>query len=379
MDKTQILSEYISKKFVAQKVEFYHAENLQNFTTYCKSKALLCRDLLFQQCLNGYTRFYSDPKDHEQGVHTRVFGNLTDFGWIFATYKGGVTPNIYGPISLCFDSAIYKVMEDIAITKQTVTKLPKNWRQSNDVVFEKATVDEICSGCLSASSCPIIETWHTCELSSKNQSISLHYLKYVTVEPIIIDDTPLIETVKTILAENDINKPVFERQYASVVNKKILDDIVNYCIRCARDRNTKLDTRDLPDSVSSLSPTMIKRILLWCNYFIFGTVHEFEREQAWDPDQSTCEVCGPSSDDPPALIDWSRLVRYGYNTALDYGFCTWCNTLSLRCAKCELIYPMPEWNYNKEFSCICGLMFSIQLGSSERGEISFENIIIHSK
>lgn len=376
MDKQNALSDYIAKECTSRKVEFYHAENLQNFKTHCKNGNLICRDLLFTQGGSGYTKFYSDKKDRQQGVHVRVFGNLTDFGWIFATYRGQVIPNIYGPIALCFDSAVFQIMNDIVITKQTITKLDKNWRNSLVTVSTKAEVDDICSGC-PAPTCPIKESWHFCEISCGNQTISLDYLKHVTVEPIIIDGKRLIDSVREVLAEAGLDKPVYERQYSSIPNGRILDDLVNYCFRCATERDTRWDIRKLPESVSVMPEFKKNRLMQWCRYFIFGTIHELLRDQAWEPDQSTCEVCDPGSDDPPALIDWSRLTRDGHNTPLDYGFCTWCHTLSLRCAACGIVYPMPEGNYNEENSCVCGLRFAVDW-DPKKGESSFESIRINS-
>jgi hypothetical protein len=71
------LDEYVATRFAEHDVHFYHAENLRNFRTYCRARAVLCREELMACDLAGYTRFMSDPQDLKLGALTRVFGNET--------------------------------------------------------------------------------------------------------------------------------------------------------------------------------------------------------------------------------------------------------------------------------------------------------------
>lgn len=201
------LDNHIAAKFAARRVRFYHAENLRNFATYCTWRAVLSRSELKQKDPVYYTRFYSDASDEDLGALTRVFGNIYDFGSIFAR-AGNTIPNVYGPITLVFKPTVFAQMTDISITPKSIVNLGAAWTAAR--VTDPAVVDEIVAG--DAYGRPVAPEWQMSELSCENSSLSFDHLEKILVEPIVVVGRALIDYVKATTL--GLNVPVAERPYA---------------------------------------------------------------------------------------------------------------------------------------------------------------------
>lgn len=104
--------------FQRREVNFYHACQLKDFKTYIELGGVPSRNLLESSGL-PYTNFQTDAVDRANGVWTKVFGNLGDFGFGFGIGKwrqdAAPTPNPYGPILLVAKPSILLESLDTAI------------------------------------------------------------------------------------------------------------------------------------------------------------------------------------------------------------------------------------------------------------------------
>lgn len=91
----------------------WHACQYVDFCTYVRVGGIPSRSLLEQRQL-PFTAFQTDARDKVNGVWTKVFCNLNDFGSTFA--RGGkATPNAYGPIMLRIHPDALQSATDVAI------------------------------------------------------------------------------------------------------------------------------------------------------------------------------------------------------------------------------------------------------------------------
>lgn len=354
----------ISAKLIQHDVRVYHAENLRNFRTYCRNKAVMCRNDLIENDPKFYTEFYSDSTDRKLGALGRFFGNIYDFGSVFSRAQDTV-PNIYGPIMLIFRPEIFSSMSDICITKKSIASLRERWRES--AIVSESEIDLLLSGDRYGS--PINPSYHYSEISCANSRISLDFLEKIIVEPIAIHGIQLIDLVRETCDRSPIACPIIERGYRSLNNRNLLRDLVSICGSlppAASQQGWSFDESKLPQGFSSYRPERKNHICLWIKYFFFGTFDEVHTDlliDNADDDRTICELCDPGEDRPPAMVNyqpWS--VGEESEPRIDLGRCDWCNGISVRCRGCGEITPVYEHEYDQPISCSgeCGLYFRVQ-------------------
>ena len=116
-------------------VSLYHACQLIDFDSYLALGGIPSRALLENREL-PFTPFETDTNDKENGVWDKVFGNLTEFGDIFASGKFW-PPTVYGPIQLQINPSALLDASDVAICIRSAGGEGFN-RES-----EALTIDEI--------------------------------------------------------------------------------------------------------------------------------------------------------------------------------------------------------------------------------------------
>ncbi|MBL8622270.1 MAG: hypothetical protein JNK64_13235 [Myxococcales bacterium] len=375
------LDSYIAQKLGREGVRFYHAENLRNFSTYCTAGALLSRAELMRRDPVGFTRFRSDEEDERLGALSRVFGNIYDFGSIFAKAKNTI-PNIYGPITLVFRPSVFGGMTDIAITPHSIVTHRDQWQSER--VADAATVDSIVGG--DGFGGAVARQWQMCELSCAEPALSFGALERILVEPIKIGDKQLVDYVRSVAA--GLGVPIAVRVYRHTVNVDLLQNLVSFCEALTEgldDERWSFDEVALADW-KGLTDDKRKRLAGWCRYFYFGTLAEAregdfigQMDEADDgDDRSICELCDPGSDSPPALVDYQPAEPgESGRGSLDIGHCGNCNGISVRCRQCDAVHSFGEWEYDKPVSCGggCGLRFMVVSNRSSDGSSLYVELL----
>ena len=116
-------------------VSLYHACQLIDFESYLALGGVPSRALLENKEL-PFTPFETDSVDKTNGVWDKVFGNLKEFGEIFASGMPW-PPTVYGPIQLQLSPSVLLEASDVAICLRSAGGEGFN-RES-----EALTIDEI--------------------------------------------------------------------------------------------------------------------------------------------------------------------------------------------------------------------------------------------
>ncbi|CAM4056052.1 hypothetical protein [Corallococcus exiguus] len=359
------LDSYIAQRFGSRNLQFYHAENLENFRTYCAAGKLLCRGELMNRNPNGFTVFYSDDRDRSLGVLGRAFGNLHDFGSLFQRARKTI-PNVYGPIQLIFAPAVFSSMRDICVTPKSIVNLNQDWKQQAFLSEEK--IEELLR--VDGSHNQINPAFSFCELSCGNNSISLEFLKCVRVEPLRVSGWSLQEIVENELRTYGIHVPVETRSYTRVENRIALQQLVEFCEGLSIPHSREalpLPVNSLPATFQALELPKKKRLVLWCRYFTHGTIKPLRHDAKWEPnegeDYTVCELCAPGDERPPSKVSYS-FIRGGQwgELALGEGHCDWCGGVSVRCESCGIVHPVSDAQYDVPIECDggCDLRFTVR-------------------
>jgi hypothetical protein len=94
-------------------VSLYHACQLIDFESYLALGGIPSRALLENKEL-PFTPFETDTIDQTNGVWDKVFGNLKEFGEIFADGMPW-PPTVYGPIQLQLNPSALLEASDVAV------------------------------------------------------------------------------------------------------------------------------------------------------------------------------------------------------------------------------------------------------------------------
>lgn len=315
-DQIASLDSYIAQRFAARQVRFFHAENLRNFRTYCEARAVLCREDLMARDPDFFTRFRSDADDRRLDVLNRVFGNVYDFGAIFARAPQAV-PNIYGPILLVFAPTVFSVMTDIRITPQSIATHLESWLQASITSTEQ--VDDLVGGDDFGS--PISSSWYYCELSCANRSLPFPFLEEIIVEPISVGGLRLVDLVRAEAGAHGVRTLIRERHFRSDANADALRELVGTCEALTpglSDSQWSFDTTNLPACFHDYPTERRGRAVGWCRYFYFGTVEEIRRDSTSNSEETEYEppvhecMCGALKD----TLDYECLDcgHHGSNT-----------------------------------------------------------------
>lgn len=256
-----------SDKLKAANCRFYHAINLRAFSIYCSRAAVLSRTQL-KLYDTSTTPFWSDQGDEQRGVMDRVFGNLYDFGEIFARARSQGAPNIYGPITLIMSPTIFDEMDDIVITKRSIVSNPGNWR---DHALDDTAIDDMLIGDDYGS--PIAGGYHFSELSCQNSFLPFAALERVIVDPLNVEGTSIVDEVSRLISLSGVKVPVQARRYSNNEHLVLLQGLVDSLCAFRHDPGTgSLEFRDVPAVIAKMDRRYQRRFETWMTYFYFDTV-----------------------------------------------------------------------------------------------------------
>lgn len=298
----------------------------------------------------------------------RVFGNIYDFGQIFARAKNSV-PNVYGPITMQFGSRVFSQMTDIQITPMTIGKYGESWRSA--AVSTTRQLDELLAGDGYGSA--VAPGWQACELSCSNTALPLDHLEGIIVEPIQVEGVPLHRLVAELVAAAGLNTPVVSRAYRNGNNLRLLQELVETCAQLPRQEEEAFAVPDqaLPPAVQDIPADRRHRVSLWCRYFTFGTLVPIRVEQhiaAMDEadDRTLCEQCDPGEDRGPALVSYHP---YADDEEFAVGSCDWCAGLAIRCEACGVVTSIGEYQYGGGVECEggCGATYVVERNTDKDG------------
>ena len=251
-------------------VRFFHAMDMRGTVIYIENGGVLSRAFL-RQADPDYTEFWSDPEDEKREVLTRVFGNLYDFGAIFARARQAVTPNIYGPVTFKFRPQVFEAMNDLIITKESIVKLPDPWYSYS--ISDDTKVSRMLAG--DSYGDPIAPEYQYSECSCLQEIVSFDYLESIIVDPITVNGVSLVDMTREIVKQNSLQLAVESRRYRRPENlikiQSVIDSFENYHPQPER-QPKGVPLIDIPDWVSTAQPWVKTRLEMWLNYFYNGTI-----------------------------------------------------------------------------------------------------------
>lgn len=280
---------WIRKQFVEAGVGFFHADNLSEIGAQLAQKRVMSRQRLLS--VPGYqpTAFFSDEDDKVMGAFGRVFGNIRDFGVLFATC-GNSIPNVYGPIAMVFRPQIYEQMTDVVITKESIIKYGRDrdrWRGAAASTEEEvaAIVQQHRRKYKNPQSQKYDDAWVFAELSCAERELGFEHLESLVVEPIRVFGVDLPEFVGGLVGESGVNAKVVARDYARrPEHLAMLQELVAVCeahpapVNLAQWKDVPLE--QLPPGLQGLGPEKVRRVQLWCRYFTYGTLLPLRQRQS---------------------------------------------------------------------------------------------------
>ena len=259
-------SNYWCDSMIRKGVRFFHAINLGAFTRYCEAGALLSRELLLRD--HSCTPFWSDDSDGERGVLGRVFGNLYDFGAIYARAQKSV-PNIYGPIAMLFSSGVFQEMDDVVVTRNSIAVLQGPWR--SHAIDDHNEIDTILSGdeCSNHIHSGPPKKYEYVELSCSNVSLSFSCFSRIIVDDLQIEGRSLLELVREIINAHNVQVIVQARQYSQGGNLRQLQKVVRAL------HSSPAENVNMPSWVTARGQ---QSFLKWMKYFQEDTIEFLRRD-----------------------------------------------------------------------------------------------------
>ena len=191
-------------------VSLYHACQLIDFKSYLALGGIPSRALLENNEL-PFTPFETDTIDKTNGVWDKVFGNLTEFGEIFADGKPW-PPTVYGPIQLQLNPSVLLEASDIAVCLRsagaegfnresealTIDEIDRTFYHPRNVSFPQSTYMK--SREKLAEEFRKTEPQHpeiSCLVS--NQVLSAEYIIVATVDPYVLNGQRLLDSVSNVV------------------------------------------------------------------------------------------------------------------------------------------------------------------------------------
>jgi hypothetical protein len=114
----------------------WHACQLADLHSYLQLGGIPSRYRL-ERSHRTYTAFDTDPRDRAAGTWDKVFFNLDDYGYAFAS-GWAATPNAYGPITLQVRPQVLRAASDVAICLRSAGA--KDYDRSGESL---STIDDV--------------------------------------------------------------------------------------------------------------------------------------------------------------------------------------------------------------------------------------------
>ncbi len=223
-------------------VSLYHACQLIDFDSYLALGGIPSRALLEDKGL-PFTPFDTDANDKANGVWDKVFGNLAEFGEIFANGRPW-PPTVYGPIQLQIKPSALLDASDVAICIRSAGGEGFN-RES-----EALTIDEIDRTFYHPRNAPfpestMVKSQHllgeefaktkpqspeiSCSVS--NQVLSVKYIIAAQVDPYVLNGQSLLDHVSNVVKNRqEFNFRVISRSCKEKSRVHLYNEIAE-CIR----------------------------------------------------------------------------------------------------------------------------------------------------
>ncbi len=214
-------------------VKFYHACQFKDFKTYIELGGVPSRNLMEEEDL-PHTPFDTDDTDRNNAVWNKVFGNLSDFGFGFAqghrNENTAPTPNPYGPVLLVFNPEVFREATDVAICLRSAGG--RDFNRENEAlataeivnqIFEHEDITQAPNDYAKAYikfSNALRERFGdphamTPEVSCivPNERLSFEHLCGIKVDQYTINGQNLIEQIRQLKIENNLNGWITLRRY----------------------------------------------------------------------------------------------------------------------------------------------------------------------
>lgn len=273
-----------------RQVSLFHACQLIDFNSYLILGGIPSRELLELRNMS-FTPFKSDSIDIENGVWDKVFGNIVDFGDIFAKGKPW-PPTVYGPIQLQIHPNALLEASDVAICLRSAGAKGFN-RES-----EALTIDEIDRVFYYPRNTPFPESIQvksqsllaedfakpkpqspeiSCSVS--NQTLSARYIIVAWVDPYVLNGQNLLDRVVDVVeSKQEFNFHIRLRSCRDTSRKHLYSEIAE-CIcqgitslnNIAHDNNISTSLRKYAQQVLNNSEA-VRQFNRYVKYLLHGTI-----------------------------------------------------------------------------------------------------------
>ncbi len=262
----------------------FHAINLGGLQSYVAARAVVCREDLLKDAATA--PFRSDPQDRSVGILDRTFGNIYDFGAIYARAHAAATPNIYGVVQIVLSPELWRIMTDVVLTPLSVVNYGADWRKfaisdhEIGVMIDHARVNG-----------GEVPRRFTCtEISCSNRALSLEACVGIIVEPLILDGKRLVDRVREIVAPLRLEALVQERNYTGRDKAAQIAEAADAAARLGATLSTRDLTIALPATIigfDKMPSDKRGRFDQWAGNFYLDCVRPIAEEKAPLPDHES--------------------------------------------------------------------------------------------
>ncbi len=281
-------------------VSLYHACQLIDFESYLALGGIPSRALLENKEL-PFTPFETDTIDKTNEVWDKVFGNLKEFGEIFASGMPW-PPTVYGPIQLQINPSALLEASDVAICLRSAGAEGFN-RES-----EGLTIDEIDRVFYHSRNAPFPESTRVksqrllaeefgktkpqspeISCSLPNQVLPLEYIIATLVDPYVLNSRSLWDIVLDIVGNSpDLNCRI-ESRHCKESSRECLYSEIAECVReeipslynLARDSTVSSTLREYAGQVVKNSEAE-RQFNRYIKYLMHGTLGPMKTKTIFD-------------------------------------------------------------------------------------------------
>lgn len=278
--------------FERRGVRFYHACQLKDFRSNVALGGVPSRHLM-EQTRSPFTAFDSDDADRRSGAWSKVFGNLSDFGFPFAyselkNPRTAPTPVVYGPVLLVMRPATLLEASDVAIclrsagaqgfdrtveslgTVEDVEKLfaseyVAGERYANAYIKYSEPLRQEFAQRVGAKDAPGWKTLNP-EISCTTEQGKLTFaqLDSIVVDSHVVNDSQLLNAVEQCCRDAGVRTRIWPRRYRPGANREaILADLGRVGLAGAADLAGFAATADLSEQSRDWAGRLVAGNLGW--------------------------------------------------------------------------------------------------------------------
>ncbi|MCY4552182.1 MAG: hypothetical protein OXC79_00800 [Candidatus Poribacteria bacterium] len=252
-----------------RQVSLYHACQLLDFESYLALGGIPSRALLESREL-PFTPFDTDTNDKANGVWDKVFGNLVDFGEIFANGRPW-PPTVYGSIQLQIKPSVLLEGSDIAICIRsaggegfnresealTIDEIDRVFRHPRNAPFPEST-DTKSLGRLAEEFGKTKPQHPEISCSVPNQVLSAEYIIVAWIDPYVLNGHRLLDRVSNVVKNRqEFNFRVISRS----CKEKSRIHLYNEIAECIREEIPSLSDLTQDSTLSSTLREYARQVL----------------------------------------------------------------------------------------------------------------------